>query len=237
MPIPVFAGIFDAIPVIFLIIAFIGWILNLVSGKNRPRRPAGAGRADDPPVRPLMPRDNRLQNEIDVFLREAQSKGRNPDDEPVEVVEIEEVEELGESPRRLTPRPQRQAELQRAEAQARAQSARGSHQPGANIANRKDPGSDNLGSGIRQRVLQPMQEGRVVSNAQHHIGHSVDQSVSEHLGQFSADQRIINGAAKSKGDLPAVADSISNLFRDASGIRQAIILNEILTRPSSRRRW
>src|SRR5690606_14567727 len=70
-----------------LVIAFIGWIMNLVnSNKTQPPPPRPADR----PRRPPRPREDRLQSEIDLFLEEVSGRRQV---EPSDIEIIEPIEE------------------------------------------------------------------------------------------------------------------------------------------------
>lgn len=207
--------------IIFLVIAFISWIINLVS-KNNDEAKAGGGRAP----RPEPPRDGRLQNEIDIFLQEVsgQKKGnaRVEEDIPMEIVEVEETPPRRRNVRQQPPRrPSRRQE-------ARETSASEHNRPGPGVAERQKPGSANLGGGVRQHVSEHLSSGDVESHVEEHLAHDVDQSVQQHLGQFSVGESVDLGAP---GTHPLVS-----LLRSPSGMRQAILMGEILSPPKSQRK-
>ena len=98
---------------------------------NRPRRPA-------PPKR-----DRNLQSEIDRFLQEVGGKSaKRPAEKPIEIIEVDESKRRTQQ--QAKPQPQtRQPEPVRSK-------------PGSAIADREAPGSDDLGSSVRQHVSEHM---------------------------------------------------------------------------------
>jgi len=230
---PILADIGTWIPIIVIVFMFINWIMNLASGKTNQSQRVGR-RAQAP-----RPREGRIQGEIDVFLEQVRGKSvphraaKGTVDEPLEIVEVEELRHLVR-PKRLkqfenneSSGPHKVTQLQLV-TDARQQPKR---KPGARIAERQVPGSKNLGDNIRQHVARRMKAGRVTSHVQQHLDHDVDQSVSEHLGSFSAEKRTVTVPRISAGSASITPSGIVRLLRDPVGIRQAVLVSEVLRRP------
>ena len=233
---------FDAeglVPFAFFVISIIVAIINQVrqaKQKDKQKPPEEArvqGDSSDP-----------IKNEIEAFLREVNKgrQGRRPANsrpsEPLEITEIEEpiegldIEEIEEAPRRR--RPQRSKPLRKDRAVKRTQrrqpepAPKKHSRPGGRIANRHMD-RENLGSGVEQHVSERMQS-HVAKDAEGNLAHNVDNSVREHLGEFTA-RTLKRDKSESTKD-----QFIIELLKSSSGLRNAIILNEILTRPKSRNR-
>jgi len=99
-----------------------------------------------------------------------------------------------------------------------------SKKPGRDLASRHLQTSD-LGNTARTEALGR----RVEKNVQEHLQHRVDQSVTAHLGQFSAAPAV----TKERG---GAADEIVDMLRNPASIRQVMILNTLLSPPPGFRR-
>ena len=217
------------IPILFVVIAFASWIFNLLS-QNKAK-----GRVDAGPKQPVgPPRDRRIQSEIDVFLKEIGGgrKIENAQDDEIFIEIVPEEERAGrQRPRRSiqqrqrSPQPQPVTETPQAEPSI--------HQlPGSDIAERKGPGSSGLGRNVRKHVSEHMREGMVAEHVQEHLAHDVNKSVRQHLGTSGRDQKTQQQVDHS----PKKSHAIVRLLHDPSGMRQAILLSEILSPPKGLRR-
>ncbi len=206
----------------FVIAAFIALVslLGFLKDKLQQAQPADGNQ----PRRPARQREGNLQSEIDRFLNEVGGKSsQRAREEPMEIIEV------NESPRQRPRRVKAQSQAQKPAAQAR-------RKPGAAIAEREGPGSDDLGSDVRQHVSEHMEKGRVARSVGRHLSHDVDQSVSRHLGKFAAEE-----SRESAGGARAIRRSIDpaaivNLLSSPAGILQAVIMSEILGRPKARQK-
>lgn len=186
--------------VVFVIIGIIKAILQAAGGQ------AGAGK------RALAPRQDRLKDEIENFLREAGGKKR-PAEPPREVV----AEAPPARPQRAQPLPPQRRPPRRP---AVKRPALTSPPPGRDLETRHLERGVQLGEGVRGHLGQYMEE-RVAGTVQQHLG-------STEEGRHAAAQFPRPGQA--------AAHPLLSLLRSPEGMRQAIVLNEILTRPSQRRR-
>jgi hypothetical protein len=216
---PIFAADADAIiAVIVALITIVGWIANLVSNKNQ-KGPPVANR----PRPPVRPRDDRLQQEINIFIEEA-------------------------GPQRARPAPQRPvipasrpvAGGQRAPAQGKARPPAPAKparrpRPGDEIATRHAPVSESLGAGVKQHLSQQMTE-RVAQEAQQRLQSRVEQKVELDLGP--AVTAGPSGRATPAPPAQPVERSarFASLLRNPASLQQAIVVNLILSPPASMRR-
>lgn len=238
------AGIGDAISVIILVIAFLGWLLSLIGGKNQAPRGGGGGAH-----RPPRPRDDRISQEIDAFLREVSGSKRPqpgpqrrppPDEVPIEIVPEEERRpRLAERTRMQARRVQRQASQQPPvssprrtgiEAGAPATTQTQQQRRLSTISGRKTFDSDELGAQIRKHLAQYMDEHRIDEDVQKDLRRAVDESVRQHLGAFSEGEAGVEPARSAAGASTRPGQMIQFL-RNPTGIRQAIVLNEVLSPP------
>ncbi len=199
--------------VIVVVVMILSWIMKVIGGVKQAAPPA-PGRRPQPP----RGRGGGLQREIDRFLREV-GGGRKRSEE----VAIEIVPEQERQRPRQKPRPKNRP--------LAAQPHENDQHviPGTNIAQRESIVSKNLGTGLREHLREYMDD-----RVEEHLPHNVEASIAEHLGKFTggaAEQGALGTTHRSS----AAARKIVSLLRDPGGIRQAILINEILSRPSTRR--
>ena len=75
---------------------------------------------------------------------------------------------------------------------------------------------------------------RVAAQASQNLPHAVDQAVSQHLGVFAADMSSASGPGRTQARIPAAALLLA--LRSPDGVRQAVMMQEILQRPRALRR-
>lgn len=218
----ILAKLGDVLGMLIPLIAFIGWIIaQFARAKAKPA--AGGG----------VQRGQQVQNEIDRFLREVGGGGQAPRQppraEPIEIdkpvqaeapIEIVEVESV---PPRLRPA---LSKPRATEPAAAGEPGR----PGGRITQRHIPGSRETGSSVREHVAEHMQAGRVAKQVERDLGHRVEDSVDDHLGQFTGESAV--EVVRRVGVRP---DELVRLLGTPSGLRQAILAHEILSPPKSRR--
>ncbi len=203
--------------VIFMVIALIRAIRN--SAQERPQGQQADAEA--------AAKRRRVQSDIDAFLTEvgASPAPKQTTEPPTPAPQRARRQESAAKRRqagnrRRPPRPQ---ERQRQQATAR--------QPKDSppITERA------LGSGISEHVDQYIAQHvaeHVDSNVDDHLEVDIAHSVSSHLGDRSAELPSLTQAGV---DVPTTAENFRQLLRSRQGVRQAILLNEILTRPRALR--
>lgn len=213
----------------FLLISFIGWIMNLISAQNPPPQP------NRQPQRPRQ-RDRKVQTEIETFLQEAMGRrGPQQKKEASEGIEIIEPTPARRPPPSTgggltaSPAPARKSQMPPTPPGAR---------PAAGMAGRHGVASADLGSGLRSH-LQDHMRPRVAEQVDVHLPHAIDTSIASHLGQFRTDdkdtQRVMPPLTHSRAGRNDPAALIAEL-RTPSGIRKAIVLQELLSKPRALRR-
>jgi len=170
----------------------------------------GDGAAQPPAGRPA---DKPLRSEIEVFLKEL-TKGQP---EPVR--------------KPPAPPPRKPATVAKAKSD-KPRKARPAEPPSTG---RPKPGSrlveqhlatSQLGQGVRAHVTGYMTPDRVTAEAQQFIGHRIDAAVQSDLGQ--------GGTPSQFGGRPP--HPFLALMSQPGGMRQALVLNEILQKPQALRR-
>lgn len=178
---------------IFIVISFLGWIINLLNQKQQQQ--AGPAR---PRRRPMNESERQLRSELDAFLEEAGNRRGRP--------------QAARRPRQ--PQPARREE------------------PIELVFDPEPPPAEKrvepaVGT-LSQRHLESSVTSHVAEYMESHIGGDVDKRqiredvrdiVREHL-----DDLPVEGATPA----PTTGD-VRQLLRNPAGVRQAILLNEILS--------
>jgi|GEM_PF-6209323 len=190
--------------IIFIVISLISWVINYASEqKKRQQRPQRSRPPQPPRVqqRRVPPQQQNLQNEIDLFLQK--TGGRRRGAEPV--IEIIPDDEFGNAHqrRRLSEEPEHSF---------------ASHLEDHHI-NEK-----HLGSGIQQHVTTHAGSDVLDFLVDQDMDDKVDENVQSHLGSFSGDRVSAHSLR------PSTAEQIFQLFQTPTGVRQAVILQEVLNR-------
>ena len=212
--------------VALVVISIIGWLMNIINAQNPPAPP-------NRPARRPQHRDRKIETEIEAFLQEAM--GRRAPQRPKE--EVDGIEIIEPQPARRSPpsrRPPLKSDVQTiAGAEPKASQPLQQLRPGEGVASRQMTSSSTLGTGVRSHLQEHMQP-RVGQQVEENLPHAVTESISEHLGQFSADDRDMRSGVAPIRRSRAAVDKPSALIgeiRKPSGMRRAVILHEILSRP------
>lgn len=219
---PLLAAGGTAISVLFLVIAFISWLWNVINGNQN--NPAAKGRVN-PQANAGRGQGKDLQAEINRFLKNIMEQKQGGGQDDLEVLVAEEVNEPPPPPKKRQKRLAASAREKAEKAQDSAQVLE-SRRPGGQIAQRKGPGSADLGSGVRQHVAEHMQEGRVRQHSQDMLAHGVAERVQKDLGVFSAAEMV----PARKQAVTVTAADVVKLVRDPLDLKRAFALNLILTR-------
>ncbi len=224
---PLLAGAEQFLSVLFVIIAFVSWLWSVINGNKGNVPPVAAGRVQPQPGGKRVEKD--LQAEINRFLKNVM--GQPADDEVLEVIEDDEPKPRPRpKPKRAAEAPQRLVRLRTTDEE---DSTNQGPPPGGRIAQRKGPGSSNLGSGVRQHLAEHMQD-RLAKQAQEHLGHGVADKVQHDLGRFTGaeQQRSLQAATIVTAEPNATAIGVAQMMKDPAGLKQAFVLNLILNRPT-----
>lgn len=213
--------------VAFLLISFIGWIMNLINAQNPPPQP-------NRPQRKPQPRDRKVQSEIEDFLQQAMGR-RGPQQKKSESDGIE-ILEPQESRRRSPPREAAGSPKAAPVARTRQESSKPS--PHARSGEESQPfpnlGSTDFGSSLRTHLEQHM-GSRVAQRVEQDLPHLINQSIATHLGESRADdddtRRDVTPVVGSRDSAALLAE-----LRRPAGMRKAIVLQELLSKPLAMRK-
>jgi hypothetical protein len=195
IPPPVFADAGAVVGLLVLIFTVVGWLVNLANAQNNPPAAPPQNRP-----RPPRPKPDRVQNEIDIFLREV--KGQSA---PKEDVVLEALPPQRPRPSASPPPPP----METAQPSTR----------------------------VRLATVAPSVESHVGETlASHHLATNVgDKPPSLELpptptiGEMVA-HKPLGGASREASKIP-----IANLFKERNSVRQAVLVNEILSKPKALR--
>jgi hypothetical protein len=216
------------IAVAFLVISVIGWVINQAGGqKNQGPKPGAAPRP--------QPKRQQVQSEIDSFLQQA--TGKRPARGNADQVAEQDIELVEEAPRRVPVAPERRPPS-RPQAQPRpvAQTGRPAPQPRRtqpqpvrtpNPTPMPRATATALGQGVRQHVAVHMAD-QISQRVAQEVPHAIDAMVQQHLGTSMSSRSPVQ-------EQSSAAAFIGIDLTNANAIRQAVILNEILSPPLSRR--
>jgi len=206
---PVLAADDFIVGFIIFLLTIVGWVINLISSKNQ-KGPPVANR----PRPPLRPRDDRIQQEINIFLEDAGGKGKK-----------------GAGSRPAVPAARSSSGQPSRKGVAPGGKPARKLRPGETLAGRPAPVTETLGTGVKQHLSQHMSD-RVAQEAQQRLAPRVEEKALADLGPTMS-----SGAPMRAPALPAAvsatvrADKFGELLRNPPNIRQAIVLNMILSPP------
>lgn len=153
---------------------------------------------------------DEMQNEIDAFLKESRRSRRSREERPSrdEFISADEIEVVEESPRRRPPKQRKRTRTRQSNKQGKSQ----------------------------QQPTTPTQPVAVQENLEdHHIYSSFEGQEMPHLeaglGKPAQVARISKGAKSSQAK-----DAVFAMVRSGTGIRNAILVNEILSKPAALRK-
>ena len=216
---PLFAADADAIiAAIVALITIVGWIANLVSNKNQ-KGPPVANR----PRPPVRPRDDRLQQEINIFIEESGPKRQRPAERRPVVPASRPVAGGQRTSSQGKSRPPAAAPSKKPTRRPR---------PGDEIATRQAPVSEALGAGVKQHLGQQMNE-RVAQETQQRLTSRVEQKVEQDLGPpvpAGMSPRMPSAPPAPTADR---ALRFAEMLRNPANVQQAIVMNLILSPPAA----
>jgi hypothetical protein len=190
-------------------------------------------------------RDNPFRNEIEAFLEEV-GRRRSPSGGPQRDPAERSAAPIGVPVARPVARPQPspagaqrtvgsavRAKPEPAKAPPQAAPQTPLARPGAEIAQRKAPVSDDLGAQVRAQLNQYLESSRLSQRARADLGSAIERAVRAHLGTTATDGPELQDSLVSVAP-PGMP--ITTLLRNPNGVRTAILVNEILERPKCLRR-
>lgn len=209
--VPVLAADDFIVGFIIFLLTIVGWVINLISSKNQ-KGPPVANR----PRPPLRPRDEKIQQEINIFLEDAAGKNKKG----------------------AAGRPAARATAVQPKRKSIAPTGKPGRKPrpGESLTGRPAPltetlGTGDLGKGVKQHLSQHMAD-RVAQEVQQRMAPRVEEKALADLGPTMS-----SGASMRAPALPAAvsatvrADRFAEMLRNPAHVRQAIVLNLILSPP------
>jgi hypothetical protein len=238
-----FIDIGDLITLVVFVLIALGWISNLITGKQQPQKPPMMG---GPPRRPAPPRDDRIKSEIEIFLEQVggqkrpQPSPQAPRQEtmhrpPAETRPAKPTRQIGDAPKPTVRVLRPEAPVKPAgAATSPADPVARRERPGESLAKRGRPGSETLGTEVAAHLAEHMKSGRLATRTGERL---------PHLTSTVADQAQPPSGTSAASLAPALGASviamhpknIVELLRNREGVRQAILINEILSQPLARR--
>lgn len=216
---PVLADFDNVVGVIVLIIAFLGWIMNFISNKNKEAQQTTERHSPRQPAQ----RNERREDDVEMFLEEVnerrqprQSRLKEQRNQTGQPASVPAPVSQRTPPRPLVQKPE-EAVLELVETE--------------------------LGAGVRQHLQQYMTPNRIDQGVKQHmassqeLGRGVQQSVAEHLkGNIPPGRQaaLMQAALALSGKGSSRAGVIA-MLKNPQAVKQAILINEILSPPKARR--
>ncbi|WP_437185630.1 hypothetical protein SH668x_002742 [Planctomicrobium sp. SH668] len=237
LPVPgLLAAVESFIFSVFMVIAFAGWLINLINqsqpGAKKPNRRPNQQNQNRP-----KPAQKSVQEEIERFLTQARQAAEqqrpqpqrdqfpNQNSDGIEVVSRgPKVENGGQRP---SPSKQQQPKRKSVVAPNQQSKKKNQSQP---VAKPPQPqiGNRTLASSERVSPLVTRQ-----------VGSEISSNLQPHLGSFSAvssDSFGEKGIASTTQRAETPASRMGKMMRSKNGVREAILLSEILSKPRMLRR-
>lgn len=199
------------IGLVILVLSVLGWIVNAIKGVDANGKPL-------PQRKPAKP-NRDLRSEIEVFLEE-----------------LQQPKPLRPEPPRPAPEPMvanRKADRPRKDKSRKGNQGRQTVAPGKpapkTLAS-SFPAMSSPGQGVKEHVSAFNSSSAVTADVQRTMADRVGASVQEHLSGGTVAPITDAGSAAPRGLHPLVA-----LLSKPEGMRQAVLINEILQRPRSLR--
>lgn len=234
MDVPLFAAdwVGVVVGVIFLLVSAASAISNMAKEKNK----AQPGKVKEKAA---------LQRELEKFLQDAMNPQQKKKERPVEVDFFDEEDEV-ETQASVPQQPQQRRRQQRKSQPSRDRSQQG-QQVGTSVVSSTEKSDSKphvthreravveaearhkrLGGGLRDRI-EKKQKSHIQSKIHSTIGSKVGNHLSDTFGSRGPEP-------KQSGSKTGGSKAIRAMLRNPRSFRQAIILNEILSPPKSRRR-
>ncbi|MGD9634880.1 MAG: hypothetical protein AB7G28_19900 [Pirellulales bacterium] len=247
-------GASEIFSVLAAIVFFVIWLVNQINDAKKQQREKEQTAADAPPqpndpaanagAAPAPPQADPLRAQVDEFLRRA---GRQPPAQPPAAAPApprkpagrEEIvvlldESVAEPPRRTMPSSKGAPKVAPAAREKRSASA----QPAARLGGK--PRARTVAEHVAERAgassTQFQQEvadlGQRVKQADEQFDRQLQQKFDHRIGRLATASTTTETTAQPTPATPAA--QIAALMTNPEGVRQAIVLNEILRRPTDR---
>lgn len=217
LPLTLSADVIEALfALVFFGVAFVGWIINLING-NKPQQKNARQQK-------TAQQRKQVQNDIEKFLNQGRGEQARP-----ESVRPNPPQQKPDAPRRPAPPPSRKPEKPVAKQGNRP--SKPPAQPVQKSAAESAAVFMKPGEGLAARHVG----STIGSTVERDLPHQVNSNVAAHLGTFRADDAGAIGqmgisATTSRREAPA--SLLREMLRSPQGVRQAVLLNEVLHRRS-----
>ena len=226
--------------IVIIVIMFFSMIQSLTKASKEKQEKAAQEKRRAEAADPN--RRQRVQSEIESFLSEVTGQ-RAQNSAPVDLETEREQERRRqaseekrrrqlEAKRRQKQQQQRQ-QVAKIQGDARSSSdstSRLAQQEQTNTAGPRQIGS-NIGARVQNHIGQQSSSKKSTNAVSEYVDTTIVKSVNEHLGRRSAEMPPPTTVAK--GNMAAA--NIADLLRSPAGIRNAILVNELLSRPRALR--
>lgn len=234
-----------AITIAVLVIAFIGWLVQMAGQAKGPQPPVNRPRPAMPPGnRPEVRRDKGLQSEIDAFLREVGATRKPLPKEEEDAIEIlDDEEDVAAEHRPLTSRFERAPTTPPVAAEVRPQAIgtpstwdlehQRRRERFVSTVSERHLDSTPLGAELRQHVEESMAESDRLRREKEHVERSLAAAKAQLTALQSAavPNPTAGGVMARRGGQAAVVA----LLKNKRSVKDAIIINEVLRKPRALR--
>ncbi len=224
------------------VLMFVFWLVHQAVSEMKPKKPAPAPRAKPAPgagPNPAKP-PREVADEIEEFLKRAAAKRARGEDE-VEV--LVPAKRQAERPRQAPTKPRVIVVGQDTEATPQQPPRRRPVQarPQPQAARRVAPAAQEaVGSGVSEHAEQSIASrsfedqtshlGETVAGADERLAARLQAKFDHQVGRLDHEDRPVKPAKP----VSSIAADIAKMLSSPQGVRQAVVLNEILTRPEER---
>jgi hypothetical protein len=193
---------------IIFAVTIAGWIINIVNQYSQ-KKPVVPPPRPRPPAPPQAQRQqNPLTREIDTFLQEQRTDRKRKRSQD---------RQRKEPAARQTPPPPPPQEPAR--------------RPVGGTISARHVQTSNLGAGVRDSVQEHITSKPLSRTVSQDMAPQIANSVNEHLGLFTAAGAMTEPDRKATQSQTA-GDALLGMFRNPVSIKQAMVMNMILTHPT-----
>lgn len=223
--------------IVFFLIAFVGWVINLVNQNQEQKKPPRRR----PPNQAGQRRKKAVQNEIDQFLGQARrNSGQRPATDVDDVEVIAPPSERRAPPRRRRTREEVWEKQTGAAPSKKPKPASPSQKPkGRGLASRHLETRESQAKKSAEKPRTPKPISSIAKNVENDLPHAVDASVAAHLSKFTAESPTSAGQigiARTTTNRRTKGSVLGKLLQSKESVRNAVILNEVLSPPKSMRK-
>lgn len=216
--------------IVVALISFGSWVVNQINNAK------GKNPGLKPPVRrqrPVAPRDEKLFQEINIFLEETQQRSSGQQRRKGKPVLAQRPTAGQSAPMGRQKGSDPKAKASQKPVAVPVAEARQAHRPpGGEIARRKLTGTEKLGSQVREHISE-MQKSRVEAKVSQDLRNHIASDVKAALGDSSitATTATTNLSTPASTTLPP--QRVADFLRQPAHMRQAFLFSLILSPPRS----